>query len=122
MAFLCCRLMDILQGKRRIRMNDKIKIIEYSPEYAAAVAHMWNNSHEGWGGSDLVMTEQQVADEEANSENINVYLAVEGEKVLGYCSLANYVFDDNTMYIPLLNVRSDQHGKKNWQEIVAEGY
>ncbi|WP_353893846.1 GNAT family N-acetyltransferase [Proteinivorax hydrogeniformans] len=90
----------------------EIKIVRYKKSYAAGVADMWNNSHEGWGGSDVVLSKEQVEKNEENSGNIDTFLAVEDNKVLGYCSLSNYTFDDNTMYIPLLNVRTDQHGKK----------
>ncbi|WP_350344233.1 GNAT family N-acetyltransferase [Proteinivorax tanatarense] len=97
-----------------------VKIVEYNKSYAAGVAEMWNHSHEGWGGSDVVLTPEQVEKNEANSENINVYLAVEGDKVVGYCSLSNYAYDDNTMYIPLLNVRTDQHGKKIGKKLLLK--
>ncbi len=89
-----------------------IKIVEYHKGLAAQVADMWNKSHDGWGGGDTVKTAEDVERSEANSENLNLYLALDGEEVVGYCSLSEYRFDDDTMYIPLLNVRPDYHGKK----------
>ncbi|WLD92572.1 GNAT family N-acetyltransferase [Alkalihalobacillus sp. AL-G] len=91
---------------------DQIRIVEYDPSYAAAVAEMWNNSRDGWGGGNSIQTEEQVLKQEANSTNLHLYLALDGEKVVGYCSLGEYREDEGALYIPLLNVRGDYHGKK----------
>ena len=89
-----------------------IKIVQYSKEIAQQVADMWNNSRDGWGGGDAVRTAEEVHRSESNSENANLYLAMEEDLVVGYCSLSEYKFDEDTMYIPLLNVRPSHHGKK----------
>ncbi|WP_408007225.1 GNAT family N-acetyltransferase [Pseudalkalibacillus sp. A8] len=99
---------------------DQIKIVEYEPSYAAAVAEMWNHSQDGWGGGNTVKTEEQILKEEANSTNLHLYLALEGEKVVGYCSLGEYREDEGALYIPLLNVRSDYHGKKIGKKLVLK--
>ncbi len=99
---------------------DQIKIVEYEPSYAAAVAEMWNNSQDGWGGGNTVQTEEQVLKQEANSTNLHLYLALEGEKVVGYCSLSEYREDEGALYIPLLNVRGDYHGKKIGKKLVLK--
>ncbi|QNO15271.1 GNAT family N-acetyltransferase [Alkalicella caledoniensis] len=95
-----------------------IKIIEYHRGIAQEVADMWNASHEGWGGGDTVRTAEDVHRSESNSENTNLFIAMEGEKAVGYCSLSEYRFDENTMYIPLLNVRPTHHGKKIGKELL----
>ncbi|WP_233569750.1 GNAT family N-acetyltransferase [Falsibacillus albus] len=93
-------------------MIKQYEIVEYHPKYAAAVAEMWNNSQDGWGGGNTIQTEEQVLKQEANSTNLHLFLALDGEKVVGYCSLGEYREDEGALYIPLLNVRGDYHGKK----------
>lgn len=90
----------------------EIKIVEYNETLAQKVADMWNDSADGWGGGDTIKTGDDVKRSEAGSENTNLYLAMEGDLVVGYCGLSEYRFDEDTMYIPLLNVRPSHHGKK----------
>ncbi|MFF0828189.1 GNAT family N-acetyltransferase [Brevibacillus sp. NPDC003359] len=93
-------------------MEASISIVTYRPELAAAVADMWNASRDSWGGGNSITTAEQIRQEEAASDAITVYLAMEGETVVGYCSLAEYREDTGALYIPLLNVRPNYHGKK----------
>jgi ribosomal protein S18 acetylase RimI-like enzyme len=93
-------------------VKNAIEIVQYNEGWAKEVAKMWNLSRDGWGGDTRVMTEEQVKKKEANSDNIELYLAVDGHEVVGYCSLSEYKEDTGSLYIPLLNVRSDYHGKK----------
>jgi GNAT superfamily N-acetyltransferase len=89
-----------------------IKIIKYDDSFAAKVADMWNHSRDGWGGSNTIDTEETILHRERNSTNIHTYLALEGDKVVGYCGFSEYRDDEGALYIPLLNVRDDYHGKK----------
>ncbi|WP_033445765.1 GNAT family N-acetyltransferase [Ornithinibacillus scapharcae] len=89
-----------------------IKIVKYDESYASRVADMWNHSRDGWGGANTVDTEESIINRERNSTNIHTYLALEGEKVVGYCGFSEYRDDEGALYIPLLNVRDDYHGKK----------
>lgn len=91
---------------------EQIKIVDYRPELAAAVADMWNKSRDGWGGGSTVTTAEQVRQQEANSDNINLFIAMVGDTVVGYCGLSEYREDEGALYIPLLNVRGDYQGKK----------
>jgi GNAT superfamily N-acetyltransferase len=100
------------------KMEQKLKIVEYHEGLAAGVAEMWNNSREGWGGDSHVTTEEKVKTQEANSSNLNLFLAVEDELVVGYCGLSEYREDEGALYIPLLNVRTDHHGKKIGKQLV----
>jgi len=93
------------------QLNNGIKIVEYEPHFAQGICEMWANSNDDWGGDSGIDTPQQVMDEHAGSSNFNVFLALDGDKVVGYCSFARYYYDANTAYIPLLNVRSDYQGK-----------
>ncbi|PLR77225.1 GNAT family N-acetyltransferase [Bacillus sp. V3-13] len=93
-------------------LTKTIQIVEYHKELAGKIAKMWNMSRDSWGGDTRVTTATQVIQKEANSGNIALYLAVEGEEVIGYCSLSEYKEDVGSLYIPLLNVRPDYHGKK----------
>nr|WP_272495746.1 GNAT family N-acetyltransferase [Bacillus pinisoli] len=81
---------------------------------------MWNHSREGWGGDSHVTTEEKVKTQEANSSNLNLYLAMENDKVVGYCGLSEYREDEGALYIPLLNVRTDYHGKKIGKQLVLK--
>ncbi|RNB69597.1 GNAT family N-acetyltransferase [Brevibacillus panacihumi] len=91
---------------------ESISIVPYRPELAAAVADMWNASRDSWGGGNSITTAEQIRQEEASSDALAVYLAMDGEAVVGYCSLAEYREDTGALYIPLLNVRPEYHGKK----------
>ncbi|WP_394141399.1 GNAT family N-acetyltransferase [Cytobacillus oceanisediminis] len=95
-----------------IQSTDTIKITEYTEGLAAGIAKMWNLSRDSWGGDTSVMTEEQVRTKEANNGNIALYLAMDGEEVVGYCGLSEYKEDTGSLYIPLLNVRPDYHGRK----------
>ncbi|MHC0037008.1 GNAT family N-acetyltransferase [Pseudoneobacillus sp. C159] len=97
-----------------------IQVVQYHEGLAKEIAKMWNLSRDGWGGDTRVMTEEQVKTKEAHSENIELYLAIDGEEVVGYCSLSEYKEDTGSLYIPLLNVRSDYHGKKIGKMLVLK--
>ncbi|HET7579680.1 MAG TPA: GNAT family N-acetyltransferase [Bacillales bacterium] len=96
----------------------EIKIVEYEPNLAAAVAEMWTESQDNWGGGSAVTTKDEVLQQEANSSNLNLYIAMDGDKAVGYCGLSEYMGDEGALYIPLLNVRSDYHGKKIGKKLV----
>ncbi|MEK3742444.1 GNAT family N-acetyltransferase [Brevibacillus sp. FSL K6-0770] len=98
---------------------ESISIVLYRPELAAAVADMWNASRDSWGGGNSITTAEQIRQEEARSDALAVYLAMDGESVVGYCSLAEYREDTGALYIPLLNVRPDYHGKKVGRMLLA---
>lgn len=92
--------------------NSTVTIVEYEPSYAAALADMWNQSNESWGGGNTERTAEQVAQEMANSTNLHNFLAVDGDQVVGFCSFSHYRNDEGALYVPLLNVRPDYHSKK----------
>ena len=96
----------------------KIKIIEYNHKYAEAVAEMWQNSNEGWLGETFLTSAQDVITDEENSIHLKAWLAMAGELVVGYCNLYEYQEDTGALYIGLLNVRDDYHGKKIGKKLV----
>lgn len=98
---------------------ESISIVTYRPELAAAVADMWNASRDSWGGGNSITTAEQIRQEEAASDALTVFLAMDGDKVVGYCSLGEYREDTGALYIPLLNVRPDYHGKKVGRMLLA---
>lgn len=102
------------------QIKHKIEIVEYHEGLAAGVAEMWNLSREGWGGDSHVTTEEKVRIQEANSSNLNLYLAMDGDNVVGYCGLCEYREDEGALYIPLLNVRTDYHGRKIGKQLVLK--
>lgn len=87
-----------------------IQIVEYEDRFAAGVAKMWNESKEAWGGN--VKTEEQIIDQHRSTDNLHTFLAINEFQVVGYCGLSVYKEDIGSLYIPLLNVRPDYHGKK----------
>ncbi|MEW8971338.1 MAG: GNAT family N-acetyltransferase [Mesobacillus sp.] len=102
------------------QLNKVIQIEKYHEGLAAGVAKMWNLSRDGWGGDTRVMTEEQVKKKEANSDNIELYLALDGEEVAGYCGLSEYKEDTGSLYIPLLNVRPDYQGHKIGKKLLLQ--
>ncbi|KON87323.1 hypothetical protein AF332_11130 [Sporosarcina globispora] len=103
-----------------IQSTDKIIIAEYHEGFAAGIAKMWNLSRDSWGGDTSVMTEEQVKTKEGNNGNITLFLALDGEEVVGYCGLSEYKEDTGSLYIPLLNVRPDYHGRKIGKMLVLK--
>lgn len=97
---------------------EPIRIIEYDPSYAGAVAEMWNRSSESWGGGTTLRTEDSVRREMEVSSNLHEFLAVDGKAVVGFCSFARYRQDEGALYVPLLNVRPDYHGCKVGRNLI----
>ena len=98
----------------------KIKIVDYNHKYARAVAEMWRNSSQGWNGEILLNSEQAVITDEEKSVHLNAWLAMDGDLVVGYCNLYEYQEDTGALYIGLLNVRDDYHGKKIGKALVLK--
>lgn len=101
-------------------MTETIKIVKYHEDLAKSIAEMWNESRDSWGGDSAIMTEEQVLEKEANSEDLFLYLALDGEKVVGYCGISEYKEDIEALYIRLLNVHPDYHGKKIGKQLVLK--
>lgn len=95
-----------------------LKLVEYNNEYAQAVADMWNESEESWGGYDRLKTKEDIIEEEEISGNLNVLLALDAKKVVGYCSFSEYKEEKNVAYIPMLNVCPSYQGKKIGKKLV----
>ncbi|WP_084402859.1 GNAT family N-acetyltransferase [Paenibacillus antarcticus] len=97
---------------------DQVTIVEYEPKYAASLADMWNRSRDSWGGDNAIRSEEAILSEHNNSTHIKVFLAVVNDEVVGYCSFSHYKDDEGALYIPLLNVRPDYHGRKVGKTLV----
>lgn len=97
-----------------------LKIVEYKPFYAKAVADMWRKSSEGWNGGFANETEESVLKELEGSTSINTYLAECDGEILGYCDFSQYLEDEGALYIKLLNVRYDCHGKGIGRTLVCK--
>ncbi|GAA0348244.1 hypothetical protein GCM10008967_43210 [Bacillus carboniphilus] len=95
-----------------------ITFVEYSEKYAGQVAQMWNESRDSWGGDQTVKTAEYIQTSEANSGNITTFLALDEQKVVGYCGLSEYRDDTGALYIPLLNVHPDYHGQRLGKQLV----
>ena len=95
-----------------------IKIVEYEPSLAAGIADMWNVSAEDWGGGRGNKTADQVISDLSGAANLNLYIAMDGDLVVGYCSLKRDYHDANTLYIQLLGVRAGYKNKKIGKALV----
>lgn len=95
-----------------ISISNGIQIVQYNHSYAAAVAHMWNQSNASWGGGTGHRTAEDIIQDMDNSTNLHNFLAVDGDQVVGFCSFSHYMMDEGALYVPLLNVRPDYHNKK----------
>ncbi|GGD56916.1 GNAT family N-acetyltransferase [Paenibacillus nasutitermitis] len=100
--------------------EDVIELVEYTPKYAQAVAAMWNCSQESWGGGSRIRSGEEVDQELRNAGNLKVFLALDGDEVVGYCSFSQYQFDEGALYVPLLNVRPDYHGRKIGRMLILQ--
>src|SRR6056297_1402569 len=92
-------------------LKDKYKVVEYKPHYADAVAEMWKQSRDGWNGQVLYDSGEAVQRAEASSSHLKLWLALEAEKVVGYCKLSKFN-KEHALYLDYLNVRDDYHGEK----------
>ncbi|MGE6260299.1 GNAT family N-acetyltransferase [Heyndrickxia sporothermodurans] len=101
-------------------ITEEIKIVKYNDELAKSVAEMWNESRDSWGGDSAIMTEEQVKEREANSEDLFLFLALKDDKVVGYCGISEYKEDINALYIRLLNVHPKYHGQKIGKKLVLK--
>lgn len=95
-----------------------MKIVEYNHTYAQKVAEMWNKSSSNWGNDEIFRTAQDVMDSESSSGNIKLYIALDDDKVVGYCSFSKYQHDEGASYLPLLNVIPEYHGKKVGKQLI----
>ena len=95
-----------------------IKIVEYEPSLAATLADMWNQSSEDWGGSSTLQTAGEIISRHEAESHLNVYVALDGDTAVGYCSFGRYFGDANTLYIALLGVRPDYKNKKIGKALV----
>jgi ribosomal protein S18 acetylase RimI-like enzyme len=87
-------------------------IVEYDHSYAQAVADMWNRSGDSWGGYNVEFTADAIRHEEESSAAVNTYIAVLDDEVVGYIKLAEWTQGEGALYVAVLNVRPDLHGKK----------
>ncbi|WDV46602.1 GNAT family N-acetyltransferase [Clostridiaceae bacterium M8S5] len=100
-------------------MNN-VKIVEFEKQYINSLVDMWNKSGESWGGSNAIHTKESVLNALERSNNINNFIAVAKDEVVGYCSYNKDLLDENTAYIPLLNVRPDCIGKKIGKKLLLQ--
>ncbi|GAF19008.1 hypothetical protein JCM19046_3633 [Bacillus sp. JCM 19046] len=97
-----------------------MKLTEYTKKYADATAKMWNESRDHFGGGDEMETAEERDKKEKNLGNIVTMLALEQDKVIGYCGLSEYQQDTGALYIPLLNAHPDYLGKGVGKALVLE--
>lgn len=99
-------------------MMTQINYVEYQPRHAKAIADMWNRSSEGWLGRFWDSSEAKVLKEIENSSYLNIWLAMEGDDVIGYVLFCNYQEERGVAYIEMLNVLPSRHGQGIGKELV----
>ncbi|WDF02688.1 GNAT family N-acetyltransferase [Shouchella hunanensis] len=97
-----------------------MKIVDYEKKFAEATAIMWNESRENFGGGDKVESAEDRDKDERNSGNLSTMLALQENKVVGYCGLAEFKTDKDALYIPLLNAHPQHIGKGIGKQLVLE--
>ena len=98
-------------------LKSGIKIVEYDPSLAATIAELFNHN-EDWGGSGTLSTESQIISNHETATHFNVYVALDGDKAVGYCSFGQYFYDANTTYVALLDVHPEYRNKKIGKALV----
>lgn len=53
---------------------NKVKIVEYTPALAGAVADMWNKSSSGWNGATMARTPEMVISEHSSVYHTTIAL------------------------------------------------
>lgn len=89
----------------------QVEYTEYDPQFAKAVADMWNRSSEGWNGRVWNSSEARVLQEERDSSHLNLWLALSGKEVVGYAKLTPYSMEDGVAYVELISVDPAWHGR-----------
>lgn len=97
---------------------ESIRIVEFEPALAETVAAMWVESRDSWGGHAMAQSAADVRQMEEQSSHLNLYIAMDGPKAVGYCKLSVYHEDEGALYIDLLNVHPAYHGRKIGKALV----
>ncbi len=104
-------------------MMDTISFQIYTKLNADAVARMWSESREGWPAGFLGASEftaQSIEMEENSSGKLFTVLAIEGDRVVGYCRTTPYGGEPDAAYVALLNVVPDLHGRKLGKKLLLD--
>lgn len=93
---------------------DLITYRHFQDSDAEGVARMWKESFEAWppgffGASDI--TPDTVRLEEKSSGRLFTVLALEGDRVVGYCMTSPYGGEPEASYVNLVNVVPDMQGR-----------
>lgn len=85
----------------------------FTMEDVSALVGMWKESRSGWppgffGASEV--TASSVEQEERSSGAIFSVIALEGERIVGYCRTSPYGGEPEASYVSLINVVPDRHG------------
>jgi len=99
-------------------LENGIRIVEYHDGLAKAVAAMFNISNDDWGGSVSVSTPESVRAMMAKNTQLHTYIAMDGDAVVGWCGLAKFYKDPNTLYVEILDVIPEYQGKKVGKALV----
>ena len=104
-------------------MEKNIILEIYKKHHAKAVATMWAESREGWppgflGASEF--TAESVEMEEQSSGKLFTVLALDGNRVVGFCRTTPYGGEPDAAYVALVNVVPDLHGKKIGKRLLLD--
>ncbi|MCD4701106.1 MAG: GNAT family N-acetyltransferase [Candidatus Aegiribacteria sp.] len=84
---------------------------------------MWSESRDGWPAGFLGASEftpESIEMQENSSGKLFTVLAIEGDRVVGYCRTTPYGGEPDAAYVALLNVVTDLHGKKLGKKLLLD--
>ena len=99
---------------------EKVKIIPYEEKYNGQIAKCMVESADDWGGYTTMKTAEDVAARIKTMDYEEIFLAILEERLIGFCTLEKFWADRDVLYIGLINVTPEFHGKKIGKKLLLK--
>ncbi len=99
---------------------EKVKIIPYEEKYNGQIAECMVESADDWGGYTTMKTAEDVASRIKTMDYEEIFLAILDERLIGFCTLEKFWADREVLYIGLINVTPEFHGKKIGKKLLLK--
>jgi len=99
-------------------------IREYHSDDLAALAQHWRESVRGWPPGEFVgwdFSPESIHRMLFRQKYLAVWIAVTGDKIIGYMSYSAHYDEPDSRYVPLLNAHPDYHGIGVGRELLRAG-